>query len=60
MHILMSIQSIVMCNDVFFQEPGYVGMKGQANYEKLNLGYQNIVRYGTIRFAMNEMLLKPP
>lgn len=49
-----------MCNDVFFQEPGYVGMKGQANYEKLNLGYQNIVRYGTVRFAMNEMLLKPP
>lgn len=43
-----------MSEYVYFNEPGYEGHAGTAEGEKLNRGYQNIVKIGNIRYAMIE------
>ena len=62
MHILMSIQSIVMSEDVIYQEPCYNCPSYKANEEvvRMNNGYKNIVKFGNVKYAMNAMLESPP
>ena len=45
-----------MSSDVYFNEPGIDLEKGTGRGTKLNIGYQNIVKYGTVKYAMVEML----
>lgn len=58
--VLMSLQSIVMNEDVYFNEPYIDQEKGSEKGTKLNNGYSNIVRCGTLQFAMIDMLKNPP
>lgn len=60
LQILLSIQSIVMSDGVYFNEPGYATDKNSQTNKALNLGYSNIVRYATVKFAMNEQIKKIP
>ena len=50
LQILVSIQSIVMSEDVYFNEPGYEKEKGTIGGAALNKGYSNI---GNKLFKLN-------
>mmetsp|Transcript_10839 Transcript_10839/g.21190 ORF Transcript_10839/g.21190 Transcript_10839/m.21190 type:complete len:930 (-) Transcript_10839:2081-4870(-) len=57
LQVLVSIQSLVMDDHVIHKEPGY------EDYEVAypgNVVYSNIVRYGTIKYAMLELLTNTP
>lgn len=54
LQVLLSIQAIIMSNEVYFNEPGYEHEAGTSEGERKNEGYANIVRYCNIKFAMIE------
>lgn len=57
LQVLVSIQALVMDNHVIQKEPGY------EDYEVGYLGnvvYSNIVRYGTLKYAMLDWLTNTP
>ena len=58
--VLLSIQSIIMSDLVYFNEPGYEDQIGTSEGNQLNEGYSNIVRYNNIRVCMIDMIRKPP
>ena len=58
--VLLSIQSIIMSDLVYFNEPGHEGQLGTSEGNKLNEGYANIVRYNNIRVCMIDMIDHPP
>ena len=60
LQILLSIQSIVMSEGVYFNEPGYASDKNSPGNKALNLGYSNIVKYANVKYAMNENIKKMP
>ena len=55
LNILSSIQTNIMNDSVIFNEKGYENCD-----DLLNEGYKNIVKYGTIKYAMLEQLRNPP
>ena len=59
LQLLLSIQAVVMSEEVYFNEPGYENTAGTPDGERKNEGYMNIVRYCNIKFAMVEMMEKP-
>ena len=59
LQVMLSIQAIIMSNEVYFNEPGYEHLMGTPQGEKLNNGYANIVRYGTLKYAILEQLKNP-
>ena len=58
--VLISIQSIIMSELVYFNEPSYEHLMGTDEGNKLNEGYSNIVRYNNIRVCMIDMIKNPP
>ena len=58
--VLLSIQSIIMSELVYFNEPGYEHLIDTPEGDKLNEGYSNIVRYNNIRVCMIDMIKNPP
>ena len=58
--VLLSIQSIIMSDLIYYNEPGYENLIGTLEGEKLNEGYSNIVRYNNIRVCMIDMIRNPP
>ena len=60
LQVLLSIQSLVMTEGVIFNEPSYSLGKANAIYKKQDLGYCNIVRYGTVKYAMNDVIQHAP
>ena len=58
--VLISIQSIIMSDLVYFNEPSYEGLLGTEEGNQLNEGYSNIVRYNNIRVCMIDMIKNPP
>jgi hypothetical protein len=48
-----------MSEEVYFNEPGFENEAGTPEGEKKNEGYQNIVRYCNIKFAMLEQIKRP-
>ena len=60
LQILMSLQAIVMSEEVYFNEPGFEGELGKPIGDKKNRGYCNIVRYGNIKYAMTDQIKNPP
>ena len=48
-----------MSEEVYFNEPGFENEAGTPEGEKKNEGYQNIVRYCNIKFAMIAQRKKP-
>lgn len=57
--VLMSIQTLVMNEDVFYNEPSYEDLDKKES-EPYNRAYQNIVKFGNIAYAMNETIENPP
>ena len=60
LQVLVSIQSIIMTEDVYYNEPGYEKASKNAEGRMLNEGYSNVVKYANVKFAMVEMLKNPP
>lgn len=60
MQVLLSLQSIIMTEDVYFNEPGFEGQSGSEEGEKKNEGYSNIVKYFNIKIAMIKQIKNPP
>jgi len=60
LQLVMSIQAIVMSNEVYFNEPGWESEMGTVHGEKKNKGYQNLVKYFNIKFAIIEQIKNPP
>ena len=58
--VLLSIQSIIMSDLVYFNEPGHEDQLGTPEGDQLNEGYANIVRYNNIRVCMIDMIKHPP
>ncbi|CAK63716.1 unnamed protein product (macronuclear) [Paramecium tetraurelia] len=60
LQILISVQSMVMWENVMFNEPGWESQMGTSNGEQANRGYCNFVKVQNIKYAMIEQLQKPP
>lgn len=57
--VLLSIQSLVMGDSVYFNEPGYERQEGTAEGEKRNIAYSNVVRINNINYGMLNQILNP-
>ena len=60
LQVLLSIQAIIMSNEVYFNEPGYEHEAGTPEGERKNDGYSNIVRYCNVKYAIIDMIKNPP
>jgi hypothetical protein len=60
LQVLLSVQAIIMSEEVYFNEPGFENEAGTPEGEKKNEGYMNIVRYGNVKWAMLGHLKSPP
>ena len=60
LQVLMSLQAIVMSEEVYFNEPGFEGEIGKPEGERKNEAYSNVVRYNNIKFAMIGQIKNPP
>lgn len=60
LQVLISIQAIIMSNEVYFNEPGYEHEAGTTDGERKNEGYSNIVRYCNVKYAMIDAIKNPP
>ena len=59
LQVCASIQSLIMTEDVYFNEPNYEDAQGTPEGTMLNRGYCNIVRYGTLKFAILGQITSP-
>ena len=59
LQVLISIQSIIMSDLVYYNEPSCESEMGTSQGEAKNEAYSNIVRYANIKFAMIEQIKKP-
>jgi ubiquitin-protein ligase len=59
LQVLLSIQAIIMSNEVYFNEPGYEHEMNTHQGDLYNRGYSNIVRWGNLKYAILEQLRKP-
>ena len=59
LQVLMSIQAIIMSEEVYYNEPGYEHEAGTVEGEAKNEGYSNIVRYCNIQYAMIDQMTNP-
>jgi len=59
MQILISLQSLIMDNDIYSKEPAFSHLKGNLAFEYLNRGYSNIVKYCTILYAILDQVKNP-
>lgn len=60
LQVLISLQSIVMTDGILYNEPAYANGRHNKGYAAMDLGYTNIVKYGNVKYAMNQMLENPP
>ena len=60
LQVLISIQSLIMVDEPFFNEPSFEKQRGTHEGTVGNKAYASIVRYGTVRYAMTEAMRKPP
>mmetsp|Transcript_28549 Transcript_28549/g.25440 ORF Transcript_28549/g.25440 Transcript_28549/m.25440 type:complete len:352 (+) Transcript_28549:6147-7202(+) len=60
LQVLLSIQSLIMSEDVYFNEPGLEVHAGTEQGELDNEGYSNVVRYCNIKYCMIEQIRHPP
>jgi hypothetical protein len=49
-----------MSNDIYFNEPGFENFKGTEVGNLYNEGYSNVVKIANIRYAMIDIIKKPP
>ena len=58
--VLVSIQSLVMSDDIYGNEPGFLSASQTPEGKDMNEGYCNIVRWANVTYAMLEQIKKPP
>lgn len=58
--IIISIQSLILIDDPYFNEPGYDKLINTADGKEKSLMYNLNIYPNTIKYAMIEMLLNPP
>lgn len=56
LQVLLSIQSLVMHEDVYFNEPAHYTSKGQPVHDSRNEAYCKLVKYANIQYAMVEAI----
>jgi len=59
LQVLLSIQAIIMSNEVYFNEPGYEHEAGTVDGEKKNDAYANIVKYCNVKYAIIDQIKNP-
>jgi ubiquitin-protein ligase len=57
LQVFISIQALVMNNDIIQKEPGFASVKTDSIE---NQDYSMVVRYGNLAYAMIEMIRNPP
>lgn len=57
LQVFLSIQSLVMDNEILQKEPGYEGYSPQ---DPGNLAYCAVVKYNNVKYAMRKMIQNPP
>lgn len=60
MQVLVSIQSIILIEEPFFNEPGYESEQGTPAGTVRSQAYNERLCLGTVRHAMLDMLRSPP
>jgi baculoviral IAP repeat-containing protein 6 len=60
LQILLSIQSLIFCEDPWFNEPGYEKDRYSAKGKQSNILYNDPVRTNTVLLAMIGQLINPP
>ena len=56
----MSIQSLILVDYPFFNEPGFERSMGTPDGDTNSAAYNAYLRLGTVRFAMRDQLKKTP
>ena len=59
LQVLVSIQSLILVADPFFNEPGDERLMGTPEGDKRSRAYSAVIREGTIRWAMLDQLKHP-
>ena len=59
LQVLISIQSLIFCEEPYFNEPGYERDRNNAKGKDLNDKYNEPVRYQTMKLGMLEQLRNP-
>lgn len=60
LQVLISIQSLIFCEEPYFNEPTYERDRNNAKGKEMNNRYNEPVRYQTMRLGMLEQLRNPP
>jgi len=59
LQVLISIQSLIMVEEPFFNEPGFQSLLGTSTGDKASKGYNATVREATLRHAIATQLERP-
>lgn len=60
LQLFTSVQTIILSERPYFNEPGTEGLEGTKQGLLLNQGYTNIARYATVKYAITGQLTNPP
>lgn len=58
--VLVSIQSLILVPEPYFNEPGYERTRNTAGGQQASAEYNANIKQATIRWAMLEQLRRPP
>jgi baculoviral IAP repeat-containing protein 6 len=58
--VLISIQSLILCSEPYYNEPGYERMYGTPQGESESLKYSEEVFKNNLKYAIIGQLLNPP
>ena len=58
--VLVSIQSLILVSEPYFNEPGYERSRGTPAGTASSLEHDANIRQATVKWAMLEMIKKPP
>lgn len=56
----MSIQSLILVEKPYFNEPGYESAIGTPKGEQQSAAYNEVIRAATIKWAMLDIIKSPP
>ncbi|CAD5206748.1 unnamed protein product [Bursaphelenchus okinawaensis] len=60
LQVLVSIQSLILVSEPYFNEPGFERSRGTATGDQANREYTANIRHQCVRWAMIEALRNPP
>ena len=60
LQVIVSVQSLILCPRPYFNEPGFEKSAGTKEGERRSAEYDDVITEHTLRYAMLEMVKKPP